>query len=386
MSRLPPPQTELLLSPLLASLPAAGVSPSPPTALLPLLSPILRQRVQLLSSASSEPWLSLLCYDSAKASQLEKAVRNERLEPHPVSGELEVDWDSDLHIRYKRIDEETLQALVSLIDLELSVRIVWCINDEVGGGDGWRIGEVSVLDGSESSWGASSISAAEDMFETTTHVATRNLNGGTLEDTLYTPDEDEEDDDDYWAQYDKTPAGNTPAPNEDGSRPAPMASSLPAADEDSYYAQYETVQPAMDNHDPDEAQHNGEVETSLGKDEIARKLHSNLSAAHHPQLSETSVARSQGRYANEVGAQVDGLVQPRPSSSSSMGSIRSETVERLEVQAAGREQSEFGIKQHIGTTIKSLWRLAKVSGIESTEFERLVRTELECLSLMNEDD
>ena len=387
MSKPIPPQTEHLLSPLLASLPAASVSPEPPAALLPLLSPILRQRVQLLSGASSDPWLPLLCYESSKVPQLEKAVRNERLEPHPVSGEVEVDWESDVHIRYKRVDEETLQALVSLTELLLSVRLVWCINDEVGGGNGWRIGEVSVLDGSESSWGPTSISAAEDAFETTTHVSTQKLSAGTNGDSLYTPEEDEDDDDDYWAQYDKTPSGNTPAPKEDSTRPDPLTSTIPipTTDEDMYYAQYASVQPAMDNHDPDEAKQNGDIESSLGRDDISRELRSNLSPAHHPELSETSAAWSEPPpYTNGVGGQVDGLVQPRPSSSAS--SSGSETVERLERHAAGREQSDIGIKQHIGTSIKSLWRLAKVSGIERAEFDRLVKTELDCLSLMDEDD
>jgi hypothetical protein len=375
-----------LLSPLLASLPAAGVSPQPPTALLPLLSPILRQRVQLLSSASSDPWLPLLCYVSAKAPQLEKAVRNERLEPHPVSGEIELDWESEVHVSYKRVDEETLQALVSLADLGLFVRLVWCVNDEVGGGDGWRIGEVGVLDNIESSWGSPSIAAAEDTFETTTHSSTHNLNVATNDKSLYTPDEDEDDDDDYWAQYDKTPGGGgTPAPK-DSSRPAPMTSTVATTDDDSYYARYGSVQPAMDNHDPDEAKQNGEVESSLGKDEITRELQSTLSPTLHPELNETSAAWSEPPpYTN--GIENDGhgdLVQPRPTSSA--GSSGSEAVERLERQAAGREQSETGIKQHIGTSIKSLWRLAKVSGIEREEFERLVRTELDCLAMMDEDD
>jgi hypothetical protein len=387
MSAPTPPQTELLLSPLLASLPAAAVSPEPSTALLPLLSPILRQRVQLLSGASSEPWLPLLCYDSAKALQLGKVVKSERLEPHPVSGEVEVDWESEVQVRYKRLDEETLQALVNLAGLGLSVRLVWCVNDEVGGGDGWRIGEVGILDNTES-WGWPSISAAEEAFETTTHTSTQNLHAATNSDSLHTPGEDEDDDDDYWAQYDKTPSGNTPAPKDDRTRPAPMTSTASTTDEDSYYAQYLSVQPAMDNHDPDEAKENGEVESSLGGDEVTRELQSTLSpASHHPELNETSAAWSERPlYTNGVGGQIDGLLQPRPSSSSSGGSSGSETVERLERQAAGREQSETGIKQHIGTSIKSLWRLAKVAGIERAEFDRLVRTELDCLSMMDEDD
>ncbi|TVY75973.1 hypothetical protein LSUE1_G006461, partial [Lachnellula suecica] len=136
-----PPPVEALLTPLLASLPGASIASEPPTALLPLLSPILRQRAQLLSASSQEPWLPLLCWDSAKASQLQQAVRNERLEPHPVSGEVEVDWEYDVGLRYKRIDQETLQAMASLRELELDVKLVWCVGDELGGGDGWRIGE-----------------------------------------------------------------------------------------------------------------------------------------------------------------------------------------------------------------------------------------------------
>lgn len=304
-----------------------------------------------------------------------------------MSGEIELDWESEVHVRYKRVDEETLQALVSLADLGLFVRLVWCVNDEVGGGDGWRIGEVGVLDNTESSWGSPNIAAAEDIFETTTHSNTHNLNVAANGNSLHAPVEDEDDDDDYWAQYDKTPGGGgTPAPKEDRTQPAPMTSTVPATDEDSYYARYGSVQPAMDNHDPDEAKQNGEVKSSLGKDEITRELQSTLSSVRHPELNETSTAWPEPHpYTNGIGKDGHGdLVQPRPTSSA--GSSGSEAVERLERQAVGREQSETGIKQHIGTSIKSLWRLAKVSGIEKEEFERLVRTELDCLAMMDEDD
>lgn len=141
-------------------------------------------------------------------------VKNEKLEPHPVSGEVEVDWEGETEIRYKRIDEETLQALVLLRELGLSTRLVWCVNDEVGGGDGWRVGEVGMLDGTDSAWGAPTIAAAECLFKfSAVHLQSPATNGNSL----YTPDEDEDDDDDYWAQYDKTP-GHTPAPKDS---PAP---------------------------------------------------------------------------------------------------------------------------------------------------------------------
>lgn len=371
-----PPRLDALLAPLLASLPAAAVSPSPPIPLLPLLSPILRQRVQLLSGADSDPWLPLLCYDTTKTSKFETIVRSERLEPHPVSGEVEVDWDGETEIRYRRIDEETLQALVLLKELGLSIRLVWCINDEIGGGDGWRIGEVGILDDTDSTWGDSSISAAETAFKSSSqHLNAPPINGKSS----HTPEEDEDDDDDYWAQYDKTP-GHTPAPKHSPAPPAtPGVSS-----EDAYYAQYASVQPAMDNHDPDEAQEQGDIESSLGRDEITRELQSKI--ASNPELHGTSNAWSDSSPpVNHVNG-LDGLVQPRPTSSA--GSSGSETVERLERKAeeASRGQSETGIKQHISTSIKSLYRLAKVAGIERQEFERLVRTELNVLSLMDDGE
>ena len=410
-----PPRAEELLAPLLASLPAASISPQPPTALLPLLSPILRQRVQLLSStstSSSEPWLPLLCYDSSQSSKLQSLVRNERFEPHPVSGEVEIDWETELSTSYKRIDTETLQSLITLCDLQLCVKLIWCTNDELGGGDGWRIGEVSVFNPSDDEWGFESIGQAEDAFHSQPSYHYNNLNSynrtnGT--NTLLTPEAEVEDADDaYWAQYDNTPA-RTPAPKASPAPPSLSAVQRAAAnvgDEESYYAQYASVQPAMDNHDPDEAQQNGDVESSLGRDEIARELQErNVRQFSHPTVDqEHELHSSSAAWSDDPAAQVymnghvqgmdgidvdhvEGLAHPRPGSST--GSSGSDTVEKLERRAAARdsrEQSETGIKQHIGTSIKSLYRLAKVAGIDRAEFERLVRTELDCLALMDEDD
>jgi hypothetical protein len=379
---LTPSRAERLLGPLLASLPAAAVSTQPPTALLPLLSPILRQRVQLLAGAGPEAWLSLLCYDSSKTSLLQKAARNERLEPHPVSGEIELDWETELTIIYRRVDKETLQALATLLDLGISVQLVWCVNDEVGGEDGWRIGEVGILDKPDITWGQTSIAEAEVSFAKSQAQQITIL---TSSQPLYVPEEeDDDDDDDYWAQYDKTPGGHTPAPKEDTAASTPLTSAESTrADEDSYYAKYESVQPALDNHDPDEAQQNGEIETTLGRDEITRELQQNLSPTLHSELSDGSMAWLEP-LSHIKAIEMDGLAQPRPSSSSV--SSGSDTVARLEKKAEGREQSEVGIKQHIGTSVKSLFRLARAAGIERHEFNRLIRTELECLELMDQDD
>ncbi|KAA8564541.1 hypothetical protein MFRU_013g01220 [Monilinia fructicola] len=378
------PKVEQLLAPLLASLPAASVSPQPPTALLPLLSPILRQRVQLLSSTSDEPWLPLLCYDTSKISKLEQAIRNDRLEAHPVSGEVEIDWESEVGIQYRRLDQETLQALVVLKDLSLSVRLVWCVGDELGGGDGWRIGEVGVYDPeNQVGWGNEDIASAESAFTSKPSQTSTQTNGSlsNLSNGAKALDEEDEDDD-YWAQYDSTPA-HTPAPNHSPA-PQPMQTgSKGVDDEDSYYAQYADVQPAMDNHDPDEAAQNGAVETSLGQDDqITSTLQKSLQ--NHSPSREAKQWGSESSSGRLSGGEYVEVVQPRPGSRTS--SSGSETVAKLEKRAEAREQSEVGIKQHISTSVKSLYRLAKVAGIDRTEFDRLIRTELDCLSLMDDDD
>jgi hypothetical protein len=144
--------------------------------------------------------------------------------------------------------------------------------------------------------------------------------------------------------------------------------------EEEYYKQYATVQPAMDNHDPDEAAQNGHVESSLGKDDIVTAELSQQQNHFPPPLAEDI-------------EWTEGLKQPRPGSSGSSGS---DTVAKLErrAQAAQREREvgEVGVRQHIGTSVKSLYRLARGAGIEREEFERIVRTELECLGLMDDDD
>jgi hypothetical protein len=315
-------------------------------------------------------------------------AKNERFEPHPVSGEVEIDWENEVDVTYKRVDEETLQSLVSLRDLGLAVKLIWCVNDELGGGDGWRIGEVVVLDSNNGSWGQKSIGQAESIFSQQNQnqnlLSSYNQCNGT--NSLLTPEaeDDDEDDADYWAQYDNTPA-RTPAPKHSPAPPA-MTNGLGGdlrahldgpngteEGEEEYYKQYSTVQPAMDNHDPDEAAQNGHVESSLGKEDIVTAELSQQQHHFPPPLPE-DMEWTEG----------EGLKQPRPGSSGSSGS---DTVAKLErIAQREKEGSEVGIRQHIGTSVKSLYRLAKGAGIERGEFERIVRTELECLGLMDEDD
>ncbi|KAK0618118.1 hypothetical protein B0T17DRAFT_324306 [Bombardia bombarda] len=396
-----PPDIQGLVTPLLSALPGAAIASQPAPAILPLLSPILRQRVQLLSSASNEPWIRLLTYDTAKAPRLARIAQGGSLQPHPVSGEIEVDWDYNVQIKYRRLDQETLQTLVVLGEFELFLRLVYCTGDAEGGGDGWRVGEVGVAGDSSlltSFGGSASLDEAERAFQTSSTSAgsrqTNGVNGASTGQQQQQPlDEDEDDDDDYWDRYDATPA-RTPAVKRS---PAPQSiahsSNLnidrSASAEDAYYAQYDSVQPAMDNHDPDEESEYTQTAPPLGLAQPA----SSWETTEQSELDETSGAwtlaepprSSSGRSSrsHDDEEREAHILHPRPeSSASSNGSL---TVAKLEESAEKRDQSEFGVKQHISRSIRSLFMLSRASGIDLEEFQRTVKTELEVLGMVEDD-
>jgi hypothetical protein len=60
------------------------------------------------------------------------------------------------------------------------------------------------------------------------------------------------------------------------------------------------------------------------------------------------------------------------------------TVAKLEESAGKQEQSEFGVKQHISRSIRSLFLLSRAAGIDRQEFERMVRTELDVLGMVED--
>jgi hypothetical protein len=330
--------------------------------------------------------------------KLTELAQGGRLEPHPVSGEVEVDWDYDLDIKYRRLDSETLQALVVIREFDLFFRLVFCTGDKEGGGDGWRVGEVGVASSPSvvpSFGGQESISEAERQFEKAepSGRATNNrlYDAGANEEE----DDDDDDDDDYWARYDGTPARSpavkrSPAPRSmqpsAQAQGADISSYRSQSAEDAYFAQYDSVQPAMDNHDPDEVVEPAHVAPPLG---LARPVTSNDSS-EHSEINETSgvwtladaIQRSpSGRADDEERAAA--LVHPRPASSaSSSGSL---SVAKLEEAAEKRDQSEFGVKQHVSRSIRSLFMLSRASGIDREEFERMVRTELDVLGMVEEN-
>ncbi|KAJ4272054.1 hypothetical protein NW762_000764 [Fusarium torreyae] len=399
-TELPPPDLAQLLAPFLPALPPSAISTEPAIGILPLLSPILRQRVKLLSSSSTEPWIRLLCYDKANVPELVQIAQGGSLEPHPVSGEVEVDWDYDAETRFRRVDEETLQALVALDSLGLAFQLVYCVGDHEGGGDGWRVGEVTVTDKPSpflQFGGVSSIAEAERQFRESqakkvTNQTNTNTNTTSHSNSLHVPDgghEDEEDDDDYWARYDATPA-RTPAQKQSPAPPSKTTSQIgdegATSAEDAYFAQYDSVQPAMDNHDPDEEEAAAQIAPPLGlgraqESAEATELNETQGAWTLAELDKSDSSPTQNGDDAERHA---ALLHPRPASSAS--SNGSETVAKLEASAGKQTQNEFGVKQHVSRSIRSLFMLSRASGIDRQEFESLVRNELDILGMVEDQE
>lgn len=395
---IPPLEPRTLLPPLLACLPTAFASPRPPPALLPLLSPILRQRVQLLSitNGPNESWLPLLSWDKERASKLPKLVEDLEIEPHPSSGEIE--FEDVKNIRYRRRDEETLEAKFELEEFNLLPVYLWCMTDDAGGGPAWRLTELRALedieDGTE--WFGSMDEANEGSKVAYIRDALRqdtlspNVRPLQHQQQHGNHEEHEDDDDDYWNSYDRTP-GRTPARTPAKRSPAPNSNvQMPSASELEYFARYAMeVQPALDAHDPEE-ETDEPVESTLNGNVL-------ISGPRQPQVEpvessnigpggyDSSLPHTQSNGQDSPFEQISSseINHPRPDSAASS---LSGSIEKMEQAAEVHSQAEIAIKQHISTDIKSLYRLARSTGIQREEFQRIVRTELEMLSMMDIDD
>ena len=370
----PPPNKDTSLLPLLACLPIAFVSPQPPPALLPLLSPILRQRVKFLSKAGSSDstWLELLCWDSADASELPHIVETVSFEPHPVSGEVE--FGELWRVQYRKLDEETLQSILRLSDVGLEVIYLWCEGDQDGGEDGWRVNELrplqdkpkddsrpwynTVSEADEKSW--------TDAAKDTSKPGDAHREAVTRTSAAEAPDVD----DAYWAQYDQTQS-QTPAQRLTPNPPPPYSGPNEDQQERDYYARYESIQPEMDNDDPS-ADRAALGHSSLNGNSLSGSLPPALDDLVQKTLAEVDLKEtSQHPH--------DQLVHTRASSSSSSA------VAQLEQSAQFQSQAEVAIQQHISTTMKSLYRLTRGAGIDISEFRRLVSNELDTIGMMDED-
>lgn len=386
---IPQPDSRELLPPFLACLSTASTAKEAPPGLLPLLSPILRQRLQLLGSNN---WLTLLCWDSEAGARLPEIVEKIHVEPHPASGEIEVDEPD--RIQYRRSDPETLHARLELGEFGLYPTYLWCTGGE--NGNRWLLSEVrGIEDGNDGTEWFASIGEANEAglrsMETKDTGLTRQV--PSLQPVVAR--EEEDDDDSYWAAYDRTP-GRTP---QQKLSPAPMTSGRtqigPTQSELEYFARYASeVQPALDAHDPDEENAiagestlNGNA-LNYGRGPQTEPLEtSNLGPnGYDSSMPPANPGNdSNGLNGTEHFEAIDsgdfsGLNHPRPSSSASTNS-----VERLERKAESYSQAEVAIKQHISTDIKSLFRLAKASGIDREEFERIVKRELDVLPLLEQE-
>lgn len=321
------------------------------------------------------------------------------LEPHPVSGELEI--EDTRPAKYRRLDEETLQSRLEVEQFGLAPVFVWCEKDDHGGTEsGWKLSELRTMDDLEdgTEW-LETPSAANDAAlaqkEEAPQVAATQLQ-----------EEEDDEDDDYWNAYDQTPAARTPAKRS----PAPMSSSIlgtssrtTAKEDQDYYARYgEEVQPAMDSHDPDED--TGDI----GNSTLTGRAMLESSQQTIPGPGDSAGITDQADYLSSLQPHTawtkphDSAVQtaldqsingehelsmPRPLSPTTSHS----SVDKLEERAAEMSSShesdraQHAIKQHISTDMKSLFRLARANGMSREEFKRIVKTELDVLSMHEQD-
>lgn len=334
-----------LIPPLLACLVTAAVSSRPPPALLPLLTPVLSQRVQLLSEGDGEAgsWLPLLSWDDVEGQQLSSAVRESSLEPHPVSGEVEFQLEGA--VAFRRRDRDTLQARIQLEEPCLKTIYHRCSGGEDQAG-AWRLNSLSVgrpVRADDADW-YPSIAMAEQAPAAAPAT---------------TPDAD----DGYWDQY-RSELEKT-SPCESPSGPAARGSS--AADgqplsEDAFYAQYGEVQPALD--DPGSFQPDGQ--SSLpDEDERHRGQRASTSVEPHRAPGDLSCHAS-----SSAAARLD-----QPTSTDEAISITSKTW----ADSTDTTATQKAFKDHIEQTLRALHSRASTLGIGSRDFGNVVREELERL-------
>ena len=380
---IPRPDPQTVLPPLLACLPTAFASPHPPPALLPLLSPILRQRLKLLAtntaSSSTESWLPLLCWEPDLAKSLvELVTESDAYELHPISGEIE--FGSVEPLKYRRLDEETLQSRIDAPEMGLTVVVLWCEDDIEGGGDGgsngWRIAEVKPLDNQLNQWSLSMREAEEQAHQRAFEEVVRE----TDEPTVKTHDEisgesENDNDDDYWAQYDNTPARTPGTGRSPGQAPCTQQSKHPrTTSEAEYFARYAKVQPEMDNDDPSSTDREAVGASTLN----GNTLTSRPGTMPRPELGDVL-----SNVSSPLQQHIDANMNHPKASSPSSGPA---TVSHLEDLAESQSPSDMAVKQHVSTSMKSLFRLCRGVGMDKTEFEDLVRTELDTLSMMEYGD
>ncbi|KAG0130982.1 hypothetical protein HOY82DRAFT_539750 [Tuber indicum] len=371
----PPPALLELLPPLLAHILIAFTSPQPPPSLYPLLSPILRQRLRLLrmppSSTPSveETWLSLLTWSSTAGPMLSAHLATQDFAPHPASGELEL---GEIDFKgFQRLDKETIKACVQLPERGIEAVYLWIANDPDGEDDGWRIMDLHLSSDSEQTEWCLTVREAEEAFYSRSAkpvLPVTNPIPSYANDALRADNDD--DDDGYWDMYDRTPARSPMLPQK-----------VDQMADDDYYSQYDHTQPALE---PEDSSANSPLEHSR----YTNPLTMQHSSSHSPTtVSSTPPTAASASFLIDKEA-LAGVVThaPCPVSAGPSSSSAESSVGKLEEAAGLTMQAETGVKQHISTSIKSLYRLSKSVGISREEFERLLQTEIAFLEMMDEDE
>lgn len=317
-----------------------------------------------------------------------------------MSGEIEI--EDVFGIQYRRLDAETLQTRLELDQFDLLPVYVWCESDAHGGtGPGWKLAELRALEDTED--GTEWHSTAKEADEASSHYnpSQRQTNGTahTSLPSVNQPQNDEDEDDDYWASYDRTPA-RTPAKHS----PAPPSSHVFSQDrqansytptstnqeeDDPYYARYGSVQPALDSHDPDEADNTSAFQSTLSGNTFLPSHQPSQPRPDPHQPQQRSLFPSDPPKQIDSGTatrQSDSLPSPRPiSPASSERSTKSlEKMEKQAVIAEDMTRAETGVKAFISSEVRNLFRLARSVGIERSEFEETVRRELEVVGMLED--
>ncbi|KAH8145134.1 uncharacterized protein LAJ45_10914 [Morchella importuna] len=374
-----PPILSELLPAFLAHIPTAFTSPQPPPSLFPILSPILRQRIRLLaparnsSSSVEETWLALLTWSATAGPKLSAHLATQEFIPHPSSGELEV-GETSLK-GFHRQDKETIRACAELLELDVEVTYIWIGNDPDGEDDGWKIQDVRLTEDSENQKWYASVGEADQAFYDQSDaykspvVPSASFATASQQAPVANESEGEGEDDDYWDMYDRTPA-RTPM--------VPQKTDMPS--EDSYYARYGDVQPALEP----------ELTSAESSNPITMPLNSQsyspLSTTTANTASTTPPMVLSSSFLSNKDENTSVTHAPRPISVASSSSSTRNSITKLEESAAVQVQSELGVKQHISSTIKSLYRLSKAAGIQRDEFERMLQTEVAVLAMMDDGD
>lgn len=372
-----PPVLSDLLPTFLAHVPTAFISPQPPPSLFPLLSPILRQRIRLLAPARSsnstaeETWLALLTWSAIAGPKLSAHLADQDFTPHPSSGELEV---GETNLKgFQRQDRETIRTCVELLELGVEMIYVWIGNDPEYEDDGWKIQDARLPeDREEQNWYTSVGEADHAFYDQASSYTAPPIQSSTFAcapQQIAVAEEGEDDDDDYWNMYDRTPA-RTPM----------VAEKQDVPSDDSYYARYGDVQPVLEPEPISTSLNaiNNPLNTQPSYSPVSTQTANTASTTPPTALSPT-FASHKDDYTIVTHA-------PRPRSVASSSSSARESIARLEENAGRQMQSEVGVKQHISTTIKSLYRLSQVAGIQKEEFERMLQTEIAVLAMMDKDD